>query len=108
MIDRIAPQRQEFTATGEGSIIELGGACQNFALQVVGDPVAATAWGVDLEGSLDGVNFDTLLTHATGTGDGKIWFSGNQVYPVMFLRSKVTSLTLGSAAKIIVWIMGTQ
>lgn len=42
MIDRIAPQRQEFTATGAGAIIELGGACKNFALQVVGFPVGAT------------------------------------------------------------------
>ena len=104
---RIAPQRQEFTTTGAGAIVELGDAARRYSLQVVGDTVSATAWSVDLEGSLDGVNFDTILTHTTGTGNGKIWFSGNQQFPALFMRAKVNSLTLGSAVKLIVWILGT-
>lgn len=103
---RIAPQRQEFTATGVGAVVELGDAARRYSLQVIGDPVAATAWSVDLEGSLDGVHFDTILTHTTGTGDGKIWWSGNQQFPALFMRAKVNTLTLGSASKLIVWILG--
>lgn len=106
-IDRYAPQRQLFTEAGVGSVIELGGAAQNFALQVAGRDGAADAWGVDLEGSLDGIHYDTLLTHTTGTGDGKMWFSGNQVYPVLFVRPNVKSLTLGAAGALVVWVMAT-
>ena len=107
-MQRIAPQRYEFTTTGAGRVIELGDAGGNYALQVIGDPVAATAWGVDIEGSLDGEHFGALLTHTTGTGNGQLWFNGNQVYPVLFIRPKVNTLTLGSAEKLIVWIVATQ
>lgn len=106
-IGRVAPQRKVFTATGAGDIIEIGDAAQRYALQVVGDPVPADAWTVDLEGSLDGKNFDTILTHTTGTGDGKLWFSGNQIFPALFVRANVRQLTLGSADKITVWILCT-
>ena len=106
-MERISPQRDAFTAAGSGTAIEVGAAVQNFSLQVVGDEVAATAWDVALEGSLDGVNFEPLLTHVSGTNsNGAIVFNGNQVYPVMFIRSKVNSVTLGSATRILVYILG--
>jgi len=106
MIERISPQRDTYTSTGTGTAIEVGGAVQNFSLQVAGDEVAATAWSVNLEGSLDGIHFEPLLTHTESHGNGTVIFNGNQVYPVMFIRSKTTTLTLGSATRLIVHILG--
>jgi len=106
MMERISPQRDTYTDVGTGTAIEVGGAVQNFSLQVAGDKVAATSWSVNLEGSLDGVNFEPLLTHTETHGDGRVIFNGNQVYPVMFIRSKVTALTLGSATRLMVYILG--
>lgn len=106
MIERISPQRDAYTVAGTGTAIEVGAAVQNFSLQVAGDPVAATAWDVALEGSLDGIHFEPLLTHTTATGNGTVVFNGNQVYPVMFIRSKLNSVTLGSATRLLVYILG--
>lgn len=105
-MERIVPQRQEFTATGAGTPIEIGDASRSYSLQVVCEPVTATSWSVDLEVSLDGVNFQAVLTHTTGSGDGGIETSGGVFAPCLFIRSNVKSLVLGSSLKIAVYILG--
>ena len=107
MITRIptdTPLVFSFTSTGTSEIVHLGS--QHFAMQVSGDPVAADAWSVVLEGGLDGVNFNEILTHITGSGDGKLEFTGGIFMPVVYYRCRVLALTLGSATKINVSLVG--
>lgn len=76
-----------------------------FALQVKGTGAIPTLWTVVLEGSLDGTNFSTLMTHVTATGDGAVlWATG--AAPVLYLRSRCTALTLGPATNITVTMLG--
>ena len=105
-----SPQVDSFVAIGIGNVYERAdkNIFKRYSIQVAGDAVAATAWSVDLEGSLNGVNFDTILTHTTGTGDGKVMYSGAEVYPAKYIRSNLASLTLGSATKLKVYILGSQ
>lgn len=97
-----------FTSSGTGTIEGSSVAVKSYSIQVKGTGAAATAWDVDLEGSLDGVNFTQILNHTTTTGDGKILFSGSNIYPAYYIRPKVNSLTLGSASNIVVEILGTD
>ena len=95
-----------FTAAGNGTILGLDYACKYYSIQVTGTGATPTAWSVVLEGSLEGTNFTTILTHTDTTGNGKVLFSGTTVYPSLYFRSRVVSLTLGSATNIIVKILG--
>ena len=80
--------------------------CRMFSIQCKGTGAAATAWSIVLEGSNDGTNFSTLLTHNTATGDGVTLFTGPNMYPCLYFRSRLVSVTLGSATNIICWITG--
>jgi len=100
-------QQSTFTAPGSSVTISSTRTLKNFAIQVSGVGSTPNNWEVVLEGSLDGLNFDTILTHDKGTvGDGKIMFNGNQVFPVRKIRARVISLDLGSATSIKVSIIG--
>lgn len=81
---------------------------KSFALQVKGTGASATAWNVVLEVSLDGTNYATLLTHASAEGDadGGIVWSGAADSPCLYFRSRVVSVTLGSATNLSVTIAG--
>lgn len=80
-----------------------------YALQVTGQDVAASAWSVALEGSLDGLTYTEILRHVTGDGDGVVKVSTSPViFPAFFIRARVISRTLGSAGKIRVLAVGTQ
>ena len=96
---------QNFTTTGIGSVINK--TAKSFALQVKGTPAAADSWIVDLEGSLDGINFDAILTHSTGTGDGKIEFSGSMNFPVIAYRFNIRGFSPGAADSINVTVTGS-
>jgi hypothetical protein len=81
---------------------------KTFSIQVKGTGGVATAWDVRLEGSLDGTNYTTILTHTNLTGDAVILSSGAALFPCLYFRSRVASITLGPASAIVVWIMGIQ
>lgn len=62
-----------------------------------------SVWDVILQGSLDGVNWTTLLEHKNGTvALGVTTFSGANFNPVRFLRTICTgTLTLNGSAGIV-------
>lgn len=70
---KIAEYSKSFTATGVDShVIDMStGPMAHFALQAKAS--GFTAWSVKLEGSIDGTNYDTVLTHDNSSpGDGKL------------------------------------
>lgn len=79
---------------------------KSFALQVSGTGGTATLWTVLLEGSLDNLTFTTLLTSTQALANGTIIWSGTNLMPCLYFRSRVTSLTLGPATDIVVKILG--
>ncbi len=98
----------DFTATGDGIKVNVSTAGRKwFGIQVSGVGAAATAWTVKLQTSLDGVKYVDVLTHSSATGDSDgdiIWISTPA--PSLYFRSSVSTLTLGSATKITVTIIG--
>lgn len=76
---------------------------KSFSLQVVS---TATAWSVIIQGSLNGNDYDTILTHTKVTApSGSIIFSGTSLHPSKFVRAKLVSVTLGGATNVVVdWL----
>lgn len=100
-------QSDTFTAAGNGVALDVSSYPPSaYAIQVVGVGAAATAWSIVLEGSLDGENYTTILTHGTLTGNGVVLFSGTNRSPATTIRSRVVSVTLGSATAVSVYITG--
>ncbi len=97
-----------FSATGTGEVrsSRLNSVMKHYSIQVTGIGATPTSWSVDLEGSIDGVTFSSILTHATGNGNGGMVVSGTSIAPTLYLRSNVTALVLGSATGIKVNILG--
>jgi hypothetical protein len=96
-----------FTGTGNGTAVDVStGPRQWFGIQVKGTGAAATSWTVNLQASLDGTNYSTILTHANTTDtDGSIaWISTPA--PALYFRSNVSAVALGSATNIVVTIVG--
>lgn len=91
-------------ATGPGYTNEIPH--RSFAVQVKGTGATPTDWNVLVEGSLDSINFTPFLTHTQTLGETILWSSANQ-YACITYRSRVVSLTLGSATNIIVTILAT-
>lgn len=94
-------------ATGE-TVDATPSGFRSFGIQVKGTGAAATAWSIVLEVSLDGTNFATLLEHdsSAGDSDGGIVWSGAADSPSLYFRSRLISVTLGSASSIRVTIAG--
>lgn len=64
--------------------------------------VAPTVFTVDLEGSIDGITWHTLISHAFSAGEltaKKAYFTSIG-QPVEFVRANVTTLTGGTAVAI--------
>ena len=102
-------QQDTFTAVANGVTQNvINKPIKHFAIQVVGTGAAATAWSVVLEGSLNNVNFSTIMTHTEVTGNGAVLWSGATIYPVLHFRSRVVSLTLGPATNIVASILGYE
>jgi hypothetical protein len=97
------------TGTGPSAVVDVSDSPMvTWTLQVVGTAVAATAWVVALEGSVDGINFNEILKHTTLTGDKQNLFSGTTLFLAKYYRINVISLTLGPATSITVSVIGKQ
>jgi len=79
-----------------------------WALQVTGVAAAASAWEIDLEGSLDGVEYNEILKHTTIIGDGINIWSGTTLFLAKFYRVNVIALTLAPATGMTVSVIGKQ
>ena len=101
-----AVRQDTFTAAGNGVTQRiLGTPRTKFTLKVSGTGAVPTAWNVVLEGSLDDSTYTTILTHASGVeANNELKYSGASNFAVVFFRSRVVSLTLGSATDIVVSI----
>lgn len=85
------------------SAVPLPDACRTFALEVAIPSGAITSWSVTLEGSLDGVNWTVLITHAANIGSTQ-WAVDK---PVLFMRVNVGALSLNTAPSITVVAVAT-
>lgn len=106
-VPEISSRSDTYTAAANGTTVNISThSRQYFAIQVKGTGAAATAWEVVLEGSLDGTNFTTILTHKNTTqADGEVlWLT----VPAMclYFRSRCVSITLGGATNVIATILG--
>src|SRR5688572_22784716 len=104
----VASRSDTFTGTGSGT--SFGVAAQGldkFSVQVKGTGAAPTSWTVNLQISLNGSQWTTILVHNNvDSVDGGMMVSGANRYPALFFRSNVSALVLGSATNIIVTICG--
>ena len=98
--------RGTFTVAGNGTAqLNIGKPKTKFTLKVIGTGATPTAWSVVLEGSLDDTDYTTILTHASGAEtNAELKYSGASNFAVSYFRSRVVSLTLGSATDIVVSI----
>ena|ERR1700719_802221 len=103
----IATRSDTYTTAATGTTVNVSTtSAKTFSIHIKGTGAAATLWNVVLEGSLDNVNFTTVLTHTNTTGDGIVLYSGATLYPSLYFRSRCVSITLGSATNIVVTILG--
>jgi hypothetical protein len=96
-----------YSAAATGKAIDTSAASRKwYGVQVKGTGAAATSWTVNLQVSLDGTNFVTIITHASTTdSDGDIlWLSTPA--PALHFRSVVSAVVLGSATSLVVTIIG--
>lgn len=98
-----------FTAIGNGTTLDVSSRpLSSFAIQVNrtgGD--ATTTWTAVLEGSLDGINFTTILSHSNiSPGVNSVLYSGSTLSPSRFFRCRIDSLSLSSAVNIVCLILG--
>jgi hypothetical protein len=82
------------------SLVPLPDVYRTFAIEVATPSGAITSWAVNIEGSLDGVNWTSLATHNANIGTTQ--FAVDK--PCNFMRANVTALTLGTAPSITVII----
>lgn len=98
-----------YAAAGTGTTVNVSSSpLRTFSVQVTGTGASATSWDVLLEGSLNGVNFTTLMEHTEALGNGVALFSGTNLQPVLYYRSRVVAVTLGAASAIAVTALGVQ
>ncbi len=98
-----------YTAAASGTTVSVATTpLSSYSVQVTGTGAAASAWDVRLEGSLDNVVFTQILQHLNTTGDGVLLFTGANLFPALYVRSRCASITLGSATNIVVRILGVQ
>lgn len=100
-----------YTTAANGTTVDMSARpCRRFALQVKGTGAAASAWNVVVEGSLNNAQFTTILEHSNaGTvynaADGEtVYFDTNA--PWLYFRSRLVSITLGSATNVVATIVG--
>ena len=97
-----------FTSTTNGTTVDVSTAPLSiFGIQVKGTGGVATTWDVRLEGSLNNIDFSTILTHTQVTGDGIVLWIGALRAPLLYFRSRVAGLVLGPATNVVVTILGT-
>lgn len=108
VVEKWATRSDTYTTTANGTQVDVSTRpSRAFGLQVKGTGVAAASWTVVLEGSLDGTNYTTVLTHQSGTNsDGAVAWSSAVLTPCLYFRSRCTALSLGSATNIVATILG--
>lgn len=95
-----------FTAVATGATQTLSAPCKSFSIATKGTGAVPTSWTILLEGSLDGTNWTTVLTHNNTTpGDGKLLASGTALTPVLYMRANCTAVVLGTATNIVATIL---
>jgi hypothetical protein len=94
------------TATGTFPPVGAPGSVpfSRYAIQVKGVGAAATSWTAILEGSLDSVNWTTLISHTTPDGATQ-WAVDKHC---TFMRLNLSTLVLGSATAVNVYITASN
>lgn len=88
-------------ATGVQDKIAIPDSARSFAVEVAIPSGAITSWTVNLEGSLDGVNWTQLISHTATIGSTQ-WAVDK---PVVFVRVNVATLVLNTAPSITVVVL---
>lgn len=98
-----------YTTTTTGGVVDVSTTtAKYFSIQVAGTGASPTSWSVVLEGSIDGMNYTTILTHNTSTLNNIILFSGATASPSLYFRSRCTAIVLSPATSIVVTLVGTS
>jgi len=104
---QFATRSDTFTTTDVGTTVDASTfIARSYAIQVKGTGAPATSWTVQLEVSLDNVNFTSVMIHTNNVGDGMILLSGANFYPAAYFHVHVSSLVLGPATNIVTNIVG--
>ena len=92
---------EEFTVARVGQPVTASQVMPGFcSLQVRGRDATPTSFSVALQGSNDGANWTTLLTH-TNT-DGRVVFAADAIpRPCRHFRLNCTAVDLGTAVKLV-------
>lgn len=100
-----------YTTAANGTTVDVSARpVRRFALQVKGTGAAASAWNVVIEGSLNNTQFTSILEHSNA-GEFRNAADGETVYidsgvPWLYFRSRLVSITLGSATNVVATIVG--
>lgn len=107
LIPVFAFRSDTYTAVGSGTIINVSTSPVKYYAIQVNQTGAVTSWDVRLEGSLDGVNFTSILAHTNVIGDGQVVYIGALTASNLYFRSRCNAITLGAGTGITVVILGT-
>ena len=99
-------RNDSYAATGVGVTVSCSAPVRDFSVCVKGTGAGATSWTVLVEGSNDGINWTTIISHTDSDGDGKTKVAVD--FPVNFFRSHCSAVSLGSATAIVAQIVGMQ
>jgi hypothetical protein len=99
-----------FVGVGVGPAVDVSDRpVRSYSIQVSGVGGSLTDWSVELQTSLDGINFSEIMTHDNISYlDGDVLHSGANIAPALYFRAEVKSLTLGAATSVNVGILGLQ
>jgi len=93
-----------YVAAGNGVTVVSAAVYRSFGIQVKATG-AVTSWDVRLEGSLNGVQFTTIIQHTNADGDGITKWNVNQSANANF-RSRCVAIVLGGGTNVVVTILG--
>lgn len=92
-----ASRSDVFSAPGtNGTVVDVSAQGMGRASLQVVQAGGVTAWQVDLQVSLDGVNYVTVISHTQAEGSGAIVFSGANHFPGLYFRARCVSITGGT------------
>lgn len=93
------------TSTGPGSPVDLGGVADVFTMQTVNTGSPDTV-SLNVQGSVDGVNFFNLssLNSNSGPGTNGPSSSTGSRFLVRYVRANLTALTGGTSPTVTVWL----
>ena len=105
-----ATASQTFTGTGASSSTDLTKKPLKYYTIQVTETGTVTSWTVELQVSLNGSNWTTVMNHQRAVeGNGANKFSGGgNVSSALFMRVNVSALTLGAGTNIVVNAVGVQ